>query len=154
MVTLTFREDRSEDVARRLFMRLVRVLNEDAFGKRYERVVKHSYFSYALATEYQVRGVVHFHFLADRPLNFRLLHDVWNSWAGFALTETIRDTGRAVRYVAKYLVKGEKPELWIAKKHRMPLVVPAWWREAEKAVKVGEGVADQGGAGAGRGSTA
>jgi len=56
--TLTFREDRSPDVALRIFFKLVRLLNQDLYGKNYKRIVKHSYFSYILATEYQLRGAI------------------------------------------------------------------------------------------------
>ncbi len=153
-VTLTFREDRTEDVARGLFRRLVRVLNEEAFGKRYQRIVKHSYFSYVLAMEYQLREVVHLHFIADRPLHFRLLHDVWNVWAGFALTEIIRDPEGALKYVSKYVVKAEHPEIWVAKKQVMPVVMPSWWQESERSTGEGRGAGDPGRAGNGGGSTA
>ncbi len=126
-VTLTFREDKFPDVAKSYFFRLVDCLNQDLFGKKYKRYVGHSYFSYALVLEYQIREVVHFHFLADKPLDFQLLHDSWNEKAGFAYTDIIKDRDRAVRYLAKYIVKCGEPEFWKASRNRTPLVTPTWW---------------------------
>jgi hypothetical protein len=155
MVTLTFREETYPDVARHLFLRLVRALNEDVLGCNYRRIVGHSYFSYVLATEYQSRGVIHFHFLADRPINFRLLHELWNKWAGFALTELIRDPARATRYIAKYMVKENHPDLSIAKKRIYPFVLPPWWMNPGEGSGAGQvasekGVVDTGGGSTGR----
>lgn len=126
-VTLTFEEDKFPDVAKKYFFRLVECLNKERFGKNYKRFVRHSYFSYVLVMEYQIREVVHFHFLADKPLNFKLLHDFWNENAGFAFTDIIKDRDRAVRYLAKYIVKCGEPEFWRASSDRMPLVIPTWW---------------------------
>jgi hypothetical protein len=125
--TLTFREDKFPDVAKSYFFRLVDTLNRDLFGKKYKRYVSHSYFSYVLVLEYQIREVVHFHFLADKPLNFQLLHDHWNEHAGFAFTDIIKDREKAVRYLSKYIVKCGEPEQWKASCDRMPLVIPTWW---------------------------
>lgn len=127
-VTLTFREDKFPEVAKKYFFRLVDCLNRDAFGKNYKRYIGHSYFSYVLVMEYQIREVVHFHFLADKPLNFQLLHTSWNEQAGFAFTDIIKDLDRAVRYLAKYIVKCGEPEFWKYTRNRIPLVIPSWWK--------------------------
>jgi hypothetical protein len=126
-VTLTFREDRPIDSAKKFFERLVKALNVNLLGKRYKRIVGKSYFSFVLASEYQLRGVIHFHFLADRPLNFRLLHDKWNEWAGFAETEIIANRMAVVRYVVKYLVKNGEPEFYSSSWEGEPIVRPTWW---------------------------
>ena len=126
-ITLTFATDRPADSAKYLFKRLVRQLNSDLLGKRYSRFVGHSYFSYVLATEYQKRGAIHFHFLADQPLNFQLLHDLWSVWAGWAQTEIIRSPARAIHYVVKYLVKNDDIEIHSSKWKGPPIVQPQWW---------------------------
>ena len=126
-VTLTFAKDRPVDSAKSFFRRLIRELNRDLFGKRYSRVVGHSYFSYVLASEYQKRGAIHFHFLADRPLNFRLLHDQWNAWAGFAQTAILESPTRAVECVVKYVVKNDDIEVYRSGWRGEPIARPSWW---------------------------
>ena len=134
MGTLTFKDDYvSVERAKRVFRALVRELNKGIFGKHYTRYVGHSYFSYVLATEYQSRGVPHFHFLADRPLDFGLLHKYWNERAGFAYTYKIQNLGGAVRYTVKYIVKDGDIEAWKQEKRIVPVVVPNWWREKNEA---------------------
>ena len=131
MVTLTFREPRPEDACYQYFRRLVQVLNKDAFGKRYIRKVGHSYFCYALALEYQKRNVPHFHFVADKPINFDLVHTYWNHVAGFAWCEPIREAGQAVSYCSKYLAKGGRVDLYWNVKTRTPMIgnsPPYWWK--------------------------
>jgi hypothetical protein len=130
-VTLTFREDRTFDVAKRMFDKLVRELNKDLLGKHYVRYAGRSYFSFVVAAEFQLRGVIHFHFIADQPLHFALIHSLWYQWAGFAHTASIRKVESAVRYTVKYLVKGMKFEVhrttWKGNLH----VVPSWWNRVE-----------------------
>ncbi len=128
-VTLTFREDKYPDVAKKYFYRLVDCLNRRVFGEKYKRIVDHSYFSYVLVMEYQIREVVHFHFIADKPLDYLLLHEFWNEQAGFAFTDTIEDRERVARYLAKYIVKCGEPEYWKDTRNRIPLKIPSWWRD-------------------------
>jgi hypothetical protein len=133
--TLTFRDPREPDVAWRYWRRLIQVLNRDAFGKNYVQKVGHCYFSYMVALEYQKREVVHFHFVADRPLNFDLVHSWWNSAAGFAWLEAMRDREGAVRYATKYLLKSDSGlQIFENEKQRTPLIkgpqgcyYPYWW---------------------------
>ncbi|MFA9492004.1 MAG: hypothetical protein ACERK1_12330, partial [Anaerolineales bacterium] len=101
-------------------------------GRHYTRFAGESYFSYVLAAEFQLRGVIHFHFLADRPLNFKLIHTLWNEWAGFAFTEIIKNSEGAVWYVAKYIVKGTKLEIHRSKWNAQPIVRPFWWDMLEQ----------------------
>ena len=119
-VTLTFRNQLYIDY-------LITALNRDLFGKHYERIVGDSYFSYICAAELQLRGDIHFHMLADRPLNFRTIHELWNEWAGFALTEVIRDPSRAVRYVVKYVVKNDNLIIFKSAWKGEPMIYPDWW---------------------------
>ncbi len=126
-VTLTFQNQINIDPAVRCFNYLITALNRDLFEKHYERVVGDSYFSYICAAELQLRGDIHFHMLADRPLNFRLIHDLWNEWAGFAMTEVIRDPSRAVRYVVKYVVKNDNIIVFKSAWEGEPMIYPDWW---------------------------
>lgn len=133
-VTLTFKDCRTEDVSRRYFRRLVQVLNVDAFGKRYYSKVGHSYFGYVLALEYQRRDCPHFHFVADRPLNYDLVHAWWGRAAGFAWIEKVESVEAVSGYVTKYLLKGGNVDLWLPGVHKSPIVntgqnpfLPWWW---------------------------
>jgi hypothetical protein len=127
-LTLTFKDERSPDVAKFFFNRLIRTLNQETFGKHYTRIVGHSYFSYVFAMEYQRREVVHFHVLIDRPVNFDRIHILWNSWAGFAWTQVVKDKNDVVNYVCKYISKGGEVYPFLAKKIFTPRVLPYWWK--------------------------
>lgn len=126
--SLTFRDPIPPDVADRYFRRLVQLLNVRAFGKHYVKKFGHSYFSYVQALEFQRRDVVHFHFLADAPINFDLVHKWWGAAAGWAWIDQVRDEEKALEYVSKYIVKGGRL------KHHLrdvepwpPNEKPAWW---------------------------
>jgi hypothetical protein len=133
--TLTFRDPKYPDVAYSFWRRLVQILNVDAFGKNYVRRVGHSYFSYVLAMEYQKRDVVHFHFLADRPLNFDLVHAWWGKACGFAWLEKVNDKTAAAVYATKYILKSEAGLMVFEnKKSKSPSISgpegnfrPYWW---------------------------
>ncbi len=147
-VTLTFRDETPPDKAWKRFRSLIRLLNKNLLGSHYTRYVKHSYFSYVVGLEYQRRGVVHFHFMVDEPIDFLTLHRIWNYWAGFAKTEIIRDVREVTRYVSKYVLKGG--EIHTYKKHRnwIPDPKPYWWLGSEnngtETYRFGEGLLDGG----------
>jgi len=112
-------------------------LNTDAFGKNYVKKVGHCYFSYVLAMEYQKRDCVHFHFLADKPINFSLLHDWWGAAAGFAWCKKIENIPAVSMYVAKYCLKSGSGVTVFENKtlEYTPLVkgpqgcfLPYWWK--------------------------
>jgi hypothetical protein len=63
--TLTFPTHIDRSYARRLFKRWIRHLNEHYLGRRYRR--QHRGIKWALAEEYQLRGVIHFHCLLYIP---------------------------------------------------------------------------------------
>jgi hypothetical protein len=134
-ITLTFKEEKPSDIAKALFKRLVRTLNQDVFGKHYSKKVGHSYFSYVLAIEYQRRDVIHFHVLIDRPVNFERIHILWNSWAGFVWTEIVKDQIDVVNYVCKYISKGGEIYPFLAKKEFIPAVLPYWWKTPNYEIK-------------------
>jgi hypothetical protein len=85
--------------------------------------------------EYQKRDVVHFHFLADRPLNFELIHAWWNCAAGFAWIEKVKNPDAAALYAAKYLLKSDSGlQIFENVKQRTPMIKgpegcfnPYWW---------------------------
>jgi hypothetical protein len=130
-LTLTFRDITPPDVAKSKFLHLVQVLNRDAFGKHYVRKVGHSYFSYILAMEYQQRGVIHFHMLGDKPINFDLLHRYWNCAAGFAWAEPVKSQSDVVGYCSKYVVKGGEVDIFESDTSKTPMLgnlPPYWWK--------------------------
>jgi hypothetical protein len=131
-ITLTFKDPTSGDVANWQFRRLLQVLNKDAFGKRYVRKVGHSYFSYAVATEYQRRDVIHFHALADKPINMNVVHSYWNHAAGWAWIEPVKNLDQVTSYCSKYCVKGGQVEVYMTERPRIPMIgslPPYWWIE-------------------------
>ena len=129
-LTLTFRNSISYDAAFNKFRYLVQVLNRELFGKRYTRIVGHSYFSYVICGEYQERDVLHFHVLIDRPVDYLMIHSLWEKWAGFAQTKTIKNRYSAVRYSVKYAIKESDIKIFITKALYKPLQYPTWWKSS------------------------
>jgi len=128
-LTLTFRDiDKTPDQADKNFRWLIRVLNKEVFGKRYTRIVGHSYFSYMVATEYQKRGAIHLHVLIDRPVNYKLIHEFWNRYFGFAQTTIIRNKYSTCIYAIKYCVKDGDWRLYEASKLYKPTFHFEWWK--------------------------
>lgn len=127
-ITLTFQDEIPEDIAKKRFYMLIRILNTDLIGKHYTRYVKHCYFSYVLGTELQIRGVIHFHLLVDRPVNFKIIHDHW-SRSGFAWIDKVVDIEKTIRYVTKYVVKGGQVDHYFSKQDFIPKRKPFWWNE-------------------------
>lgn len=127
--TLTLRDIRPPDVAKRYFLRLVQLINKQAFGAHYVEKVGHSYFNYVCGMEFQQREVVHFHFLADRPLPYKFIHQWWNLAMGFAHIDQIKDPVKSVAYVTKYVLKGgaENLDIYLKGSHRVPVPLPPWW---------------------------
>jgi len=127
-LTLTFELDVAYDVAKKKFYRLVKELNKNVFGNNYTRIVGHSYFSYVLGIETQKRGVYHFRVLIDKPVNYDLIHLLWNRWAGFARPEKIENFYSAVNYVTKYVSKGGEIIPYFADEEYKPFFLPHWWK--------------------------
>lgn len=131
-LTLTFKNETEPEIALKLVKELIRKLNECVYGEHYLNYVDHSYFSYMIGIEFQKRGVIHFHILIDRPVNFLVIHTFWNSRAGFADPQLIRDSINSVYYVTKYCAKsGEIEPPFFAKKLYDPPYKPIWWKEQE-----------------------
>jgi hypothetical protein len=134
--TLTFREETPPDKALKYFNSLIRILNQDLIGKHYIHKVGHSYFSYVVGIEYQKRDVIHFHMLTDAPVNFGLIHRIWNHIAGFAWTEIIEDSIATINYVSKYVLKGGEIQVYKAEKPLFLKQYPFWWNgQANKGEK-------------------
>ena len=128
-ITLTFRQDVSYEVALSKWRLLVRYLNRDVFGAHYTKKVQHSYFSYVLATEYQNRGVLHFHALIDRPVSYMGIHHYWSRMAGFAYTQKVIVPIKALSYLLKYVLKEQDVLIYQAKALYNPRLPEAWWKE-------------------------
>jgi len=134
MISLTFEDEISPDVAGHLFKAFIRAVNSKVFGKNYRNFIKHSYFSYALASEYQIRDVLHFHVLTDRPLPFKFIHEWWGSRCGFVHTKIIdkEDIKKHVYYATKYVLKGGSIKPFLRSGElRIPRVLPYWWVDSK-----------------------
>lgn len=132
-LTLTFKDFTYQDVALRKWKMLVRKLNIEAFGKQYTRRVGHSYFSYVLAKEKQKRGVLHFHALIDKPIDYKIVHEYWGKNCGFAWVEKIKSIRKCVDYAGKYVIKGGELTIFQAKKDYRPQksFMKNWWNSWE-----------------------
>lgn len=126
-LTLTFRDIVTRDQSENQFRYLLQVLNRDLFGNHYTRIVGHSYFAYVSAWEHQKRGALHLHVLVDRPINFRLVHTVWNKMAGFAWIEPVKDLDTTVSYISKYVSKGGDLSVHKPLKVKEPAFKPMWY---------------------------
>jgi hypothetical protein len=140
-LTLTFENPRETEVAYKYFLRLVQILNKEAFGKNYTRIVGHSYFNYVVGMEWQKKRdipVIHFHVLADSFLDYAKIHEWWELACGWAWIDQIRDVAAATNYVLKYVMKtGEQNIQLFLKanpKGRKPLKVFPWWKDYGKTL--------------------
>lgn len=138
--TLTFSDaDRTHDVTRDqsefLWRRLVQSLNRDLYGKHYTRIVGHSYFSYALAFEYQTRGAIHMHALVDRVTNWERANAIWRHMAGIIKIKPVDDGLKAAKYLCKYVSKGGDIKLYIAKNDKPPSFKPMWFEDVSEKLE-------------------
>ena len=127
-ITLTFRDYKFPDVALSNFRYLIRILNEDLLGKNYRKKVGWSYFTYCLGIEYQKRDVIHFHWMADEPLNFQLIHRWWNTYSGFAWTSKKRSQEDVCNYMVKYNLKGGQVDVFRKEKNLDMPLLPDWYK--------------------------
>jgi hypothetical protein len=137
-ITMTFSEkDRTHPVtqseAEFLWRRLVQVLNRDLFGKRYTRIVHHSYFAYALGFEQQPWGLLHMHALTDRRTNWELINTMWRRMAGIVKVERVTAIEGAARYVSKYAAKSGDVILYRPSKLKEPAFKPMWYEQLDFA---------------------
>ena len=110
---LTFEDTVHPEQADRRFNRWWREVNKKAFGRKYR---EHGTGAYCFrASEYQKRGVLHYHFLAGggvRKLRRLTFMDIWASENGFARIYPYDTKRGAIRYTTKYAVKGGEIEIF------------------------------------------
>jgi len=130
-ITLTVANEKwcSKEGAQKRWRTLLQVLNNDLYGKHYVKIVGHSYFAYAVGYEFTSAGVVHLHALVDRPVNFALIHSVWNAMSGWAYIKPVTDIRGIAEYIVKYVVKRQDLDLWKPKKIKPPRFIPLWFIE-------------------------
>jgi hypothetical protein len=98
---------------------LVRYLNERVGGKLYRRKWGHSYFSYIVGTEFHKSGAVHLHALVDNYIDFNAAHAFWQARCGWLWIRVVDDREKSLRYVLKYVTKGDyKLSVWLQKRRR------------------------------------
>jgi len=110
---LTFEDAVHPEQANRRFNRWWREVNQKAFGRKYREHGKGAYCF--RASEYQRRGVLHYHFLAGggvRELRRLTFMDIWNHENGFARIFPYDHKQGAIRYTTKYAVKGGEIEIF------------------------------------------
>lgn len=127
-VTLTFRDIVTRDQCENQFRFLLQVLNRDLYGNHYTRINGHCYFAYVVGLEVQKRGALHLHFLADKPINYQLLHTVWNRMSGFAFIKPVSDMEGVIHYLTKYITKGGDLMPWKPAKFKEPAFAPEWYQ--------------------------
>ncbi len=112
-LTLTFREEVHPEQADRRYMRFVRRLNEDIYGRRYRE--KGKGVTHVRAQEWQKRGVLHFHALMTSTLGLRRLTwmDIWNEENGFAKIERYDYSLGARWYLGKYVAKNGEIDIYL-----------------------------------------
>lgn len=129
MMTLTFEKETGYDVAVDRFRKLIKYMNIELFGKSYGHKIGHSYFSYLMGVEYQSRGVIHFHALVDRPINYVLVHSMWKGRmrCGYAWIESVRDRQHSLAYVTKYILKDGDIQTYVSNTRKVPSPLPLWF---------------------------
>jgi len=115
-VTLTFKDEIHPESARKKFGRWIDYVNRQAYGSRYRKRTKGVF--WALASEPQKRGVLHYHVLVGdvEDLNNRVSRgDARNRWydiEGIGRVDPITHRmGAVTNYVSKYIAKGGDIEL-------------------------------------------
>jgi len=116
MVTLTYRWEIGYYKALAMFRALLNRLGKAEVGKKFSRAFGESYFGYVMGIEYQARGVIHFHMIVDNWIDYKLVHELWNAWAGFAWVEPVRSKESVCKYIAKYLIKNNDVYQFVPKR--------------------------------------
>jgi hypothetical protein len=131
-LTLTVDNDHwcSRDGMEKRWRSLVQILNRDLYGNHYVRMVGHCYFPYVGGFEYTKNNVIHMHVVVGSPVNYPLIHRVWNHMSGFAWLKPVTDNKGVSNYICKYVVKQQdlifwKPKLLLPS----PAFRPLWYLE-------------------------
>lgn len=129
MVTLTMDNEHlcSRDKFYERIKFLIRCLNKDLYGHNYIRSIGHSYFSYVLGFELTTNQVLHAHMLVSHPIDFSMVHKIWNKISGFAYITKVDNREKASRYISKYVTKDGDLIFFKSKGAHPPLVYPSWW---------------------------
>ena len=109
--TLTFREHTHPESAEKRFRMWVSELNRQVYGVRWSK--RKASATWVRASEYQQRGVLHFHALLRGVGEARRLAamDRWFVVAGIARVLPVRQQQAVRAYCSKYVVKGGELEL-------------------------------------------
>lgn len=89
----------------------VNQLNREIFGRHWQGTNHRGVF-WVRGSEYQQRGVLHYHALISAVVDLNELArrlswlDTWRRIAGFSEIEAVADNIAVVKYVTKYVVKG------------------------------------------------
>ncbi|MHB8425144.1 MAG: rolling circle replication-associated protein [Gammaproteobacteria bacterium] len=109
--TMTFADAVHPERAFKTWRYWVSQLNRDLFGRHWQGT-EHGGVYWVRGSEYQRRGVLHYHALMSAvndldALTYRWYwKNLWNDLAGFAMIDKIKDEVAAMKYVTKYVVKG------------------------------------------------
>jgi hypothetical protein len=125
--TITFRDFHTQFMVEKKIKSLVQILNRDFFGKNYTHYVGHSYFSYVYCLEYQTRGALHVHFLADKPLHYDLAHTICKTWDAFFYGVKVGDERATIEYISKYVSKGGELVIYKSDSEKLPKFLPMWY---------------------------
>jgi hypothetical protein len=113
--TFTFSDVVHPEQADRRFRRYLRSINEELYGRKWR---EHRQGSWAVrATEYQRRGVLHYHTLQGGGVS-KLRRLTWmDAWeeegGGFARIVPYDRNQGAMRYVSKYAAKGGEIDIFL-----------------------------------------
>lgn len=111
----TFADNVHPEQGDRRFRRFLRVVNEAVFGRRFR---ERGQGTWAIrATEYQARGVLHYHAIMGGGVRQLRRHSYRDEWeregGGFCRIFPYDREQGAVRYVTKYAVKGGEIDLFV-----------------------------------------
>jgi hypothetical protein len=118
-VTATFKCEVTEDLGVRQYLKWIRKLNEELFGRRYKE--KGLGITHVRATERQKRGVIHFHALLGADvlkLRRKSCEAAWESQSyntnGYMRIIPYDASRGAVRYLGKYVSKEGNLDIFLS----------------------------------------
>lgn len=112
----TFREPVHPEQANKRYLRFMRDLNRNLYGRRYGD--KGGGVPWVRGLEWQQRDVIHFHGLIGGGVSVlrRLAYmDRWNEENGFARIQPYDKEKGAIYYMVKYILKGGEIDLYVPK---------------------------------------
>jgi hypothetical protein len=106
---LTFKKEKHPEAADKIFREWVHLINQFSFGKRYWNRRKTDGVIWSRSSEYQLRGVVHYHFLMSRVscvVKRQYMQYLWESVAGYARISPFEAGKGAEEYICKTAARG------------------------------------------------